>query len=155
MNGWGIYYPPAIFIDLDRAPVPIGEIDIDAVITACDADMDFVFGTIGLPYSSQYAERRLHCLGTRRALCALVEATGQPSPEAFAADWPIFLVAVHIKAGISNIIAIVKKLDRRRELDQDVGLLLSQFNRTGRPSFFSSSGSGVAKVPRGWRASHS
>jgi len=70
-------------------------------------------------------------------LCALIEAAGQPTLEALAADWPIFLVAAHIKAGVSNIIAIVEQLDRRRELDQNIGLLFFQFaRRTGLLFFF-------------------
>jgi hypothetical protein len=42
---------------------------------------------------------------------------------------PFFLVAVHSKAGVANIIAITEKLDRRCELDQHIGVLLSEFNR--------------------------
>jgi hypothetical protein len=38
-------------------------------------------------------------------------------------------VAVHSKAGVANIIAITEKLDRRCELDQHIGVLLSEFNR--------------------------
>src|SRR5262245_61333483 len=90
----------------------------------CNADVDFVFRCIELCPSLQHAERGLHRLGTRRALGALIEPAGQPALEALAADRPIFLMAVHVEAAVTNIIPIVKQLGCRRELDQDVSLLL-------------------------------
>jgi len=83
-----------------------------------------VLRCIELRSGLQHAERRLHRLGTRCALCALIEATRQPALEALAANRPIFLMAVHVEAGVTNIIPIVKQLGCRRELDQDVSLLL-------------------------------
>jgi hypothetical protein len=37
-------------------------------------------------------------------------------------------MAIHVEAGVANIIAVVKQLYNRRQLDQDVGLLLFQFD---------------------------
>src|SRR5215813_13223372 len=67
-------------------------------------------------------------------LRALIERAGKPAPEALAADRPVFLMAIHVEAGITNVIAVVKQLYNRRqpmaaciasELG-DVGLLLFQ-----------------------------
>lgn len=83
-----------------------------------------MLGRIELRSGFQHAERLLDRVRTRRALRALIEAACQPMLEPLAAERPILLVTIQLKAGVTDVIAITEKLGRRCQLDQNVGLFL-------------------------------
>src|SRR5262245_38011904 len=91
-----------------------------------DTNVDLVLRCIELCPSLKDTHGGLHRIGTWCTLRALIERAGKPALEALAADRPVFLMAIHVEAGITNVIAVVKQLYNRRQLDQDVGLLLFQ-----------------------------
>ena len=55
---------------------------------------------------------------------ALIKTPAKPAAEPLAADRPVFLVPVHVEAGVANIILVVEQFGRGCQLDQDVRLLL-------------------------------
>ena len=115
-------HPPAGGIDLHRPPGLVAEVEVEPVVQPADADMDDTFGRVEMRLGLDHVERRLQCLGTRRALRRLKEAACQPAAEALGADWPGLAMAVDVEVGEAGSVRRVKQLGRLREVDQDIGL---------------------------------
>jgi hypothetical protein len=61
--------------------------------------MNSPFRRIEMRLGLDHIQRRLQGLGTRRALCRLEVAAGQPAAEALGADRPCLTVVVDVEVG--------------------------------------------------------
>ena len=70
----------AVGVDLDRAPLIVGQVDIDLAVKRCRAEEDLAAQSVVSGFGHQCLDRRRHGLRTRSAKSFRV--VGEPQPEA-------------------------------------------------------------------------